>query len=74
MNNEEREIRNQKILEEVQTKTCKEVAKMFGLSLKTVQTVVKNAGLKLNKSRVNMSRISLDLNYFDQIDDPRKAY
>ena len=74
MNNEEREIRNQKILEEVQTKTCKEVAEMFGLSLLTVQKIVKNAGLKLNKSRVNMSRIPLDLYYFDQIDDPRKAY
>lgn len=74
MTTEEREIRNQKILEEIQTKTCKEVAEMFGLSLLTVQKIVKNAGLKLNKSRVNMSKISLDLNYFNQIDDPRKAY
>lgn len=74
MTREEREIRNQQIIEMAYTKSQKEIGEIFSISQSQVGNILKKAGIKLPKSRLNMSKLSLDIDYFKTIDTPEKAY
>ena len=68
------EERDKKIISLLETHSQKEVAKMFGLSQSCVGLIAKKYGVKFKKSRLNLSTLGLDLNYFEKIDTPKKAY
>lgn len=74
MTREEREIRNQQIIEMVYIKSQKEIGDIFNISQSQVGNILKKAGIKLPKSRLNMSKLALDVDYFKTIDSPEKAY
>jgi hypothetical protein len=74
MTREEREIRNQQIIEMAYTKSQKEIGEIFNISQSQVGNILKKAGIKLPKSRLNMSKLALDIDYFKTIDTPEKAY
>ena len=74
MTREEREIRNQQIIEMSYTKSQKEIGEIFNISQSQVGNILKKAGIKLPKSRLNMSKLALDIDYFKTIDTPEKAY
>lgn len=74
MTREEREIRNQQIIEMSYTKSQKEIGEIFNISQSQVSNILKKAGIKLPKSRLNMSKLALDVDYFKTIDSPEKAY
>lgn len=69
-----RNKRNEKILELLKTKSQKDVAIEFGLSQTGIGLISKKHNIKLPKSRLNMSKIELDINFFKEIDSPIKAY
>ena len=70
----EREKRNKEIIKLLETYSQKDVAKMFNLSQAGVQRIAKINGIKHKKSRLNMSKIPLDIDYFNEINTPQKAY
>lgn len=74
MTREEREIRNQQIIEMAYTKSHKEIGEIFGISQSQVSLILRKHGIKLPKSRLNMSKLSLDIDYFKTIDNSEKAY
>ena len=74
MTREEREIRNQQIIEMAYIKSQKEIGEIFNISQSQVGNILKKAGIKLPKSRLNMSKLALDIDYFKTIDTPEKAY
>ena len=74
MKKTERENRNKKILKFLETKSQSDVAKIFNLSQAAIQKIAKANSLTFKKSRLNMSRIPLNINYFKNIDSPNKAY
>ena len=63
-----------KVIEMLYNKTQKEVGEIFGISQTTVGEIAKRNGIKLLKSRINMSKLNLDISYFEEIDCPKKAY
>ena len=74
MKKEEREIRNMQIIEMAYTKSHKEIGEIFGISQTQVSNILRKNGIKLPKSRLNMSKLSLDVDYFKTVDTPEKAY
>lgn len=68
------EKRNQQILDFVQIHSEKETARFFNLSQSRIHQIVKSSGLKLKKSRINLSKLNLDIDYFKEINTPKKAY
>lgn len=74
MEREKREERNSEIIKMSFTKSQKEIAEIFNLSQCMVSSILRKNGIKLPKSRLNMSRLELDINYFKDIDSPKKAY
>lgn len=70
----EREKRDKEILELLTTHSQKDVAKMFNLTQSGVQRIARINGVKNKKSRLNMSKISLNVDYFNEINNPNKAY
>lgn len=70
----EREKRDREIIELLATHSQKDVAKMFNLTQSGIQRIAKINGVKYKKSRLNMSKIPLNVGYFCKIDTPNKAY
>lgn len=68
------EKRNQQILDFVRTHSEEETARFFNLSQSRIHQIVKSNGLKLKKSRINLSKLNLDIDYFKEINTPKKAY
>lgn len=66
--------RNEKILDLLKTNSQKDVAKMFGLSQGAIYLITKKNGVKHKKSRLNLSKLGLDVCFFENIDTPKKAY
>lgn len=62
-----------KVIEMLYNKTQKEVGEIFGISQTTVGEIAKRNGIKLLKSRINMSKLNLDISYFEEIDCPKKS-
>lgn len=56
------------------TKSQKEIGEIFNISQSQVGNILNKAGIKLPKSRLNMSKLALDVDYFKTIDSPEKAY
>ena len=74
MTREEREIRNQQIVDMAYSKSQKEIGEIFNISQSQVGNILKKYGIKLPKSRLNMSKLALDIDYFKTVDSPEKAY
>ena len=70
----EREKRDKEIIKLLETHSQKDVAKMVNLSQSRIQKIAKNNGVKYKKSRLNMSKTPLDIDYFYKINTPQKAY
>lgn len=56
------------------THSQREIASKINKSQVTVGKILKKNGLSFKKSRLNMSKINLDVNYFFNIDTPEKSY
>ena len=74
MKKEEREQRNQEIIDMYLYKSQKEISEIFGISQTQVSNILKQSGIKLPKSRLNMSKLSLNIDYFKEINSSEKAY
>ena len=74
MKNIEIKKRDEKIIELSKTLSQKEIGKMFGLTPEGIGRVLRKYGIKRKKSRLNMSKLSIDIDYFKTIDTPKKAY
>lgn len=64
----------QKILDLSQTKSQKEIAILLDISQSTISGILRLHGIKHKKSRLNMSKLALDINYFESINTKEKAY
>ena len=63
------------IIELIETKSQKEIAKMFEFSQAGISKIMKRHGIKpLRKGRLNMARLPLYIDYFKEIDNNYKAY
>jgi len=62
------------IIELSKTKTEYEIAEMFNRTQSGIHMILRRNGIKRKKSRVNMSHLSLNVNYFKKIDSNEKAY
>lgn len=56
------------------TMTQAEIAKRYNTNQREINKILKLHGIKHKKSRVNMSRLALNVNYFEKIDSEDKAY
>lgn len=74
MNIEEREKRDEEIIILSETKTQKQIGEIYNLSPNTIGQILRKHNIKRKNSRVNMSRLSLDIDYFKNIDNCKKAY
>ena len=74
MTKEEREKRDNAIIQLCEKMSQKDVGKVFNLTQSGVGIILRKHGVKLKKSRLNLSKLSLDVNYFEKIDTPKKAY
>lgn len=70
----ERKQRDEKIVKLLETHSQKDVAKMFNLCQPRVSEIARANGVKHKKSRLNMSKIALNIDYFSEINTPQKAY
>ena len=67
--------RNNQIIKLSIKKSQKEIAEIFGISQSRVADILKrNDAPKQKKSRLNMSKLKLDVNYFQNINSNEKAY
>lgn len=66
--------RDEKIIELSKTLSQKDLAEIFGLSQGAIHLVLKKYGIKRKKSRLNMSKLPLNIDYFKEIDTPSKSY
>jgi len=64
-----------KIIDKYKYHSEKELAKIFNRSVSGIRLILeRNNVKKLKKSRINMSHLSLNIDYFKNIDSPDKAY
>lgn len=66
--------RDLQIIEYAKTHSQKETGLKFGCCQANVGRILKKYGIKFKKSRCNMSKLSLNVEYFKDIDDEKKAY
>jgi len=52
----------------------KEIAEIYNISQSTIGKILKKNGVNTQKSRLNLSWLKLDFEYFDSIDSCEKAY
>lgn len=62
------------ILELYKTHSQKDIAKLYNLSQANISKIINKGGIKLKKSRLNMSKLDIDVDYFKYIDNVNKAY
>lgn len=74
MKKQDQKERDEKIIELFKAKSQKEIGKIFGMSQENVCRILKKYGIKYRKYRLNMSKLSLNVDYFKKIDDFHKAY
>lgn len=74
MTKEERIKRNYEIIRLSEKLSQKEIGKIFNLTQTNIGKILRSYGIKLKKSRLNMSKLNLDVDYFKLIDTPKKAY
>lgn len=66
--------RNKKIIELSESLSQKEIGKIYGITQSAVCLILKRHGIKRKKSRLNMSSLPLNIDFFKNIDTPEKAY
>lgn len=71
---QEKAQRNQLLLKDLETMSQKEVGIKYNLSTAQIGNIYRKNGIKLSKSRLNMSKLKLDIDFFKEIDTPQKAY
>jgi len=65
----------EKIVELSKTMSQESIAFKYGRTQSGIQLILKRNGIsKLKKSRLNMSHLALNVNYFEKIDSNEKAY
>ena len=74
MENTEIKQRDEEIIKLSETFSQKEIGKMFNLTQGNIARILKKYGIKRKKSRLNMSKHKIDIDYFKIIDTPKKAY
>jgi hypothetical protein len=62
------------IIELSKTKSQKEIAFIFKKNIYEIRQTLKDNGIKRKKSRLNMSHLTLNIDYFKEINSPDKAY
>ena len=62
------------ILLQCSKKSLVDVANAYNTTPITIRKILKNSGIKLKKSRLNMSHLALKVDYFKEIDSNEKAY
>ena len=72
MDKEKRSKRDEEILTLLETKSQVEVAEMFGMTQGNVGRILRKSGKTLCKRRLNLSKIALNIDYFKNIDEPKK--
>ena len=68
------EERDKKIIELSKALSQKEIGKLFNLTQANISRILKKNSIKWKKSRLNMSKRKIDIDYFKIIDTPKKAY
>lgn len=68
------EERDKKIIELSEQYSQKEVGLIYGLTQGAIGRILKKNGIKREKKRLNLSKLSLNVDYFKDIDEPKKAY
>ena len=66
--------RDKQILELLKNHSQKEVGEIFGLTQGRIAAICKKNGVRHKKSRLNMSKLKIDVSYFEDINTPKKAY
>ena len=51
-----------------------EIAKIYKVSQSTIGKILRKHGIKHKKNRLNLSKLNLDFEYFDEINSEKKAY
>ena len=74
MNKQEILQRNREIIRLSNNMSQKEIAKLYNLTQSQISNILRKNGIKLPKFRLNMSKKQITVDYFDKIDDPKKAY
>jgi hypothetical protein len=75
MNRKISKEQEEEIIELYKTKSQKEISKIYNISQVGVQGILKRNNVEKQKnSRLNMSKIDIDINYFKNIDNTSKAY
>jgi intein/homing endonuclease len=54
--------------------TQKEISKRFNVCQQTITTILKKNGVSCKRNRLNESKRKFNIEYFDEIDTPEKAY
>jgi intein/homing endonuclease len=62
------------VIELSKTKSQKEIALIYKMNIIKIRDILKNNGVKRKKSRLNMSHLALNIDYFKEINSPDKAY
>jgi hypothetical protein len=68
------EIDKQDIVKLSEIHKQSEIAIMYSISQTTVFKILKDNNIKRKRNRLNLSRLAIDFNYFDNIDCGTKAY
>ena len=68
------ENRDKEIIELLKTLSQKEVGDIFGLSSSRISQIARKNHVKLPKYRLNMSKLNVNVDYFNNINDEKKAY
>jgi intein/homing endonuclease len=68
------EALEKEVIELSKTKSQKEIALIYKMNIIKIRDILKNNGVKRKKSRLNMSHLALNIDYFKEINSPDKAY
>jgi hypothetical protein len=64
----------EKIIELSKILRNRDVALKYGVTTACIDRILRVNGIKNERTRLNLSRLSFDFNYFDEIDNEKKAY
>lgn len=62
------------IIKLYKTNSQKDIAKLYNLSQANISKIINKSGIKLKNSRLNMSKVDIDTEYFKDINNENKAY
>ena len=74
MNKQEILQRNCEIIRLSNNMSQKEIAKLYNLTQSQISNILRKNGIKLPRFRLNMAKKKITVDYFNKIDDQKKAY